>query len=398
MMMKLGSIFCSFLFFFFVYFYFLRNTEFKKPKNKKRNIGYIPDDLVVNILSKVPLASLARFRSVSKGWNALIKGVIRFEKSSQIMLIDSRVYLVSIDFLGAQDNIVNIKSQFSLKEPLSNSSKEVDIREVFHCEGLLLCTTEDDRLVVWNPCLGETRWIKPRSSNNLTRSTRDIYALGKSSCNKYKILRIALYAHGRAHMTPHLYEIYDFTSNSWRVVDQTRDWFMPRLGRSGTYVDGNTYWLAFSYTNEQPWTDILLRFDFSKERFTSMYIPSSGRNFALSVTREAQKLCMLASRADHIDVWIATKIDSTGSMSWSKFLTLKRVYNDQNREFITGMNFLADEENKVIVCPGESMVSDRFLHIVGEDKYIQVDHHEAGSRCSLLPSYVLLQMQQGSLG
>ncbi|KAF2547656.1 hypothetical protein F2Q70_00022890 [Brassica cretica] len=189
-------------------------------------------------------------------------------------------------------------------------------------------------------------------------------------------------------MMPHLYEIYDFTSNSWRVVDQTRDWFMPRLGRSGTCVDGNTYWLASSYTNEQPWTYILLRFDFSKQRFTSMYIPSSDRNFALSVTREAQKLCMLASRADHIDVWMATKIDSTGSMSWSKFLTLKRVYNNQNRKFITGMNFLADEENKVIVCPGESMVSDRFLHIVGEDKYIQVDHHEAGSRCSLLLSYV----------
>nr|VDD45675.1 unnamed protein product [Brassica oleracea] len=141
---------------------------------------YLPDDLLVDILSKkVPLASLARFRLVSKGWNALIKDVIRFKKSSQIMLIDSRVYLVSIDFLGAHDNIVNIKNQFSLKEPLSNSSKEVDIRE----------------------------------------------------------------------------------------------------------------------------------------RFTSMYIPSSGRNFALS-------------RANHIDVWMATKIDSTGSMSWSKFLTLKRVYNE----------------------------------------------------------------------
>ncbi|CAN7047415.1 unnamed protein product [Brassica oleracea var. botrytis] len=93
---------------------------------------YLPDDLLVDILSKkVPLASLARFRLVSKGWNALIKDVIRFKKSSQIMLIDSRVYLVSIDFLGAHDNIVNIKNQFSLKEPLSNSSKEVDIRERF---------------------------------------------------------------------------------------------------------------------------------------------------------------------------------------------------------------------------------------------------------------------------
>lgn len=129
----------------------------------------------MDILSKkVPLASLARFRMVSKGWNALIKDVIRFKKSSQIMLVDSRVYLVSIEFLGPQDNIVNITSQFSLKYPFLKISKEVNIREVFHCDGLLLCTTEDNRLVVWNPCLDETTWIKPRSYYERS----DIFALG----------------------------------------------------------------------------------------------------------------------------------------------------------------------------------------------------------------------------
>ncbi|CAF1932438.1 unnamed protein product, partial [Brassica napus] len=206
----------------------------------------LPEDLLVNILSKVPLASLARFRSVSKRWKALIN-YLRFKKSSidsrpkkntkssQIMLIDSRVYLVSIDFLGAHDNIVNIKNQFSLKEPLSNSSKEVDIR--YHCDGLLLCITEDDRLVVWNPCLDETTWIKPRSYYERS----DIFALGKSSCNKFKILRIAL-LHGPGpafeFTKPRLYEIYDFTSNSWRVVNEARDWSILGLGRRGTCVDG----------------------------------------------------------------------------------------------------------------------------------------------------------------
>ncbi|CAN7106376.1 unnamed protein product [Brassica rapa subsp. narinosa] len=211
---------------------------------------YLPEDLLVDILSKVPLAALARFRSVSKRWKALIN-YLRFKKSSQIMLIDSRVYLVSINFLGAQDNVVNITSQ-------------------------------------------------------------------------------------------------------------------------------------------QLWMDILLSFDFSTERFTSMHIPSSGRMFALSMTREEQKLCMLASvAADDVDVWMANKIDSSGAISWSKFITVKRVYNNhQWMMFLTGMNFLVDEENKVIVCPGKSLDSGRFLHIVGEDKCIQVDKHDdAGSRCSLLLSY-----------
>ncbi|CDY66804.1 BnaAnng23000D [Brassica napus] len=191
-------------------------------------------------------------------------------------------------------------------------------------------------------------------------------------------------------MKPRLYEIYDFTSNSWRVVhDETRDWSILGLARRGTCVDGNTYWLSFS-SGQQLWMDILLSFDFSTERFTSMHIPSSGRMFALSMTREEQKLCMLASvAADDVDVWMANKIDSSGAISWSKFITVKRVYNNhQWMMFLTGMNFLVDEENKVIVCPGKSLDSGRFLHIVGEDKCIQVDKHDdAGSRCSLLLSY-----------
>ncbi|KAH0880240.1 hypothetical protein HID58_067634, partial [Brassica napus] len=197
---------------------------------------------------------------------------VEFKKSS----IDSRVYLVSINLLGAQDNVVNITSQFSLKYPLSNSSKEVSIHE--------------------------TTWIKPRSYYERS----DIFALGKSSCNKFKILRIAL-LHGPGpafeFTKPRLYEIYDFTSNSWRVVNEARDW---------------------------------------------------------SILGEEHKLCMLASVADDVDIWMATKIDGAGAMSWSKFLTVKRVYNNQ---WI-------------------------FLHIVGEDKCIQVDKHDAGSRCSLLLSYV----------
>lgn len=41
---------------------------------------------------------------------------------------------------------VNATSQFYLEDPQFKSS-QVDIRKVFHCDGLLLCSTEDDRLV-----------------------------------------------------------------------------------------------------------------------------------------------------------------------------------------------------------------------------------------------------------
>ena len=82
-----------------------------------------------------------------------------------------------------------------------------------------------------------------------------------------------------------------------------------------------------------------------------MSLPGDPRSYnilSLSVTREEQKLCLLASggKVLHIDVCMATEIKSTGDMSWSKLLTVKQTHS-----LLNGMSFLADRENKVIVYP-----------------------------------------------
>ncbi|XP_010437407.1 PREDICTED: putative F-box protein At4g10190 [Camelina sativa] len=370
---------------------------------ERGNIRDLPDDLVVEILSRVPVVSLVRLRSTSKTWNVLIKdgriskkhddNAPRPRHSLIIMLIDFRLYLVSVDLHSNYNNKVKIASQFSLKDPVYASLKEVDIRHVFHCDGLLLCTTLYNRLVVWNLCSNETKWIQPRHFFKES----DIFALGKSSCKKYKILRINQSDCISGSVSILDCEIYDFTSNSWRVVGKTRSWFIPEWKgcRNGMSVNGNTYWLA---ALTKHWTDFILRFDFSTERFVSVSLPIDDDHLiSLSVTREDQKLCILATRAVESsigDVWIATKIESTGAASWSKFLSLNSVYRPFS--FDSGLNFLVDKENKVLVCRGKNGISDYFLHVVGEDnKCIQVDHHDAESTCSLVFSYVptLVQIQ-----
>ncbi|XP_056841612.1 putative F-box protein At4g10190 [Raphanus sativus] len=325
-------------------------------EKKRKNTIHVPEDLLVEILSRVPEASLARFRSTSKRWNALIKKEVKLAKKSlNLVLLNRRVYLVRLDL---HDVVVKVISQFRPSDPLSNSSEEIYIRRVCHCDGLLLCTTMDERLLVWNPCSGETsRIIKPINSHNYT----DVYALGKSSCNnEYKILRV--HHSGDGWMSPYLveYEIYDFTSNSWRVVGEARGWTFPGPWRHcGMSVDGITYWLSLDFSQEtqdrQRPRYTLRYFDFSTERFGLVSLPGDPRSyhvFALSVTREEQKLCMLTSRARlDIDVWMATKIKGTGDMSWSKLLSVKRTSSYQFFSLWNGMSFLADRENKVILHP-----------------------------------------------
>ncbi|XP_019092253.1 PREDICTED: LOW QUALITY PROTEIN: putative F-box protein At3g21120 [Camelina sativa] len=370
---------------------------------------HLPEDLVVEILYRVPAVSLARLRSISKGWNALIKnGRVLAKKHSAyaprqpplfIMLIDFRVYLVSVDLHGFDSNNVapsaKLTGQFSLKDPLS---KDVDIRNAFHCDGLLLCSTTDNRLVVWNPCSGATRWIQPRHSYD----EYDCYALGYdniSSC--YKILRM----HRRFvdYQWRHtLSEVYDFASNSWSSVgvSTTTDWYILPIHSRGIYVKGTTYWLAYGRLDDR----FLVSFDFSRERFQSLFFPADaniprGKHVVLSVTREEQQLCMFSTcdfandEGFFSDVWISTKMEGTGTVSWTK------SHRFHSKIYIT---VSADHEKKVLVCehilgPYHSIdIVGNVLHIVGEDIHIRRVNVYGEIRCPFLFTYVpsLVQIQQ----
>ncbi|ESQ47535.1 hypothetical protein EUTSA_v10022425mg [Eutrema salsugineum] len=368
----------------------------------------LPWDLAEEILSRVPAKSVARLRSTCKGWNALLKSMsfakmhtakAPKEESLNIMLIDSRVWLVRINL---HDPSAKVAAELYLKDPLSNSS-QVEIYNVFHCEDLLLCTTKDSRLVVWNPCSGETKWVKPRVSY---KASSDYYALGydnNSSCKNYKILRV-----DRQDIPiKNEYEIYDFTSNSWRVVGVSIDWFLA-LSRRGISVKGNTYWVATQAGT--PHADYLLSFDFSTERFQTLPLPLPHpfpyMNAVLSVVGEEQ-LCLLCTGfkslmgnlgLDDFQVWVANTSESVGS--WSKSLG---VYCYIRKKYSNGMSFLVDEQNEVVMY----LEDNNTLHVVGKDKrahtHIVGDNiggdssYLSSSSCSVLLSYVpsLARIQQG---
>ncbi|KAF8080703.1 hypothetical protein N665_0926s0004 [Sinapis alba] len=359
----------------------------------------LPGDLVEDILSRVSAISLARLRETSKQWNAIVKSG-RFakmhtanaptEESLIITLIDHKVCLVKINLHAPSVKVATHK--LYLKDPLSDSSEEVHIRNVFHCDGLLLCTTKDKRLVVWNPCSGETKWVKPRDRDTYKKT--DYYALGydnKSSCKQYKILRM-----DRQDLPlSNVYEIYDFTSNAWRVLGVASDWFLAKY-RRGVSSKGNTYWVA-TQAAEKPHHDFILSFDFSTEMFQSLSLPHlfPYGTSALSVVKEEQ-LCLLGADLDiffwdegtelsGLQVWVIT---STGS--WSKS---QAVYNTRRYPSSKGMSFLADEQNKVVVF----LNSNNMLHVMRQNKHILAKH--LGGNSSLLLNYVpsLAQIQEATL-
>ncbi|CAL9221204.1 unnamed protein product [Arabidopsis halleri] len=342
----------------------------------------LPSDLVEEILSRVPAITLNRLRSTCKRWNALFKDQRFIEKqvrksakqSMLLMLKEYRVCSMSVHNLleiekNAADPSTIFKVGFDLKDSRSISD-QVDVSEIFHCHGLLLCTTKDISLVVWNPCTGQSKWIQ-HSHAPYPRKGRSMFFLGygnNKSCRSYKILRY--WDDGTLCYQVVEFEIYDFSSDSWRVLNNVTCNFVPRV--NGMSLKGNGYCLALDNMNHH--IKYLLSFDFTTESFERLSLPVPDfrildhKTIALSVVREEQlSLLLQRCRASKVDVWVTNKID-TKEVLWSKFFTVD-IYIP--RDMLSyDVSFVIDKEKRMAVgCePSNSYKINNLVYIVGEDR------------------------------
>ncbi|CAA7032080.1 unnamed protein product [Microthlaspi erraticum] len=308
----------------------------------------LPLDLVDEILTRVPTTSLIRFRSACKRWNSLFKESGFSEKQSRrapkqhrvLMLKDDKLCFTRVNLKSVPPSIeFHEDALLTLKD---TNSKQGYIDQVQHCDGLLLCLTTDNRLVVWNPCLGQTRWIQSKNGCTSCYNKYHSYSLGyenKQSCRSYKVLMFGSRINE--------FEIYELSSNSWRLVNAPKN--LHRSGYSGVCLNGNTYWISREYSD-------LICFDFTRERFIGLLcLPNPPhrrrRRAALSVFREegVSKLCYTHFHdSGKVEMWVTNKIvDVEADLSWSKFAV---VLLGPSVNFSAFTSLLTDEEKKVAVC------------------------------------------------
>ncbi|KAF3599998.1 hypothetical protein F2Q69_00037908 [Brassica cretica] len=311
-------------------------------------ISDLPGDLFEDILSRVPAISLKRLRSSCKRWNRLFnnkefarKHLHKAPKQSFFLTVtkDYYIYLMTINHRG----IRSIQSKGELS-PID--CERIIISEVFHCDGLLLCTFDNKtRIMLWNSFTGQTSWgIQPFCTSHT-------YALGSYQESRYGNCSYKILSYKDDSV--HEFAIYEINSNSWRILDVVQDF---RL----LYIE---------------------TFDYTTERFGRLSLPCNCpldcfRNAAISVVSE-EKLAVLLLRKNtwEKEIWISNKIDGTKEVSWRKFVTVDYPKDDV---WISITRFLLNEEKKVALCC-ETCISDRFttmmkklIYIAGEDHKVKI--------------------------
>ncbi|KAG5415877.1 hypothetical protein IGI04_003444 [Brassica rapa subsp. trilocularis] len=308
-----------------------KTRQLVKYINQKKMVMItdLPFDLEKKILARVPKVSRPQWQTTCKRWYAVRQDLLSKKHLARtgrefILLLNTNVFSTTINLQGVH-NSVDPVMEFGGKLGSLQDSDDLQIHDIFYCKGLVLCTMVGKQmLVVCNPSNRETRYVEPRTSHGCSE-----YALGykgsKSSCvSSYKILRYCRYSDKQLKRTVSEFELYDFMSDSWRVLDiDEHDWEITARGVS---VKGNTYWVAKKKKDQ-----FILSFDFSRERFGLLPLPYESvgpEDFinnkyddtaVLSVVRDEQLSVLhqyLHVYSSEMKIWVSNTID-TKKVSWN---------------------------------------------------------------------------------
>ncbi|KAF2605180.1 hypothetical protein F2Q70_00025494 [Brassica cretica] len=223
------------------------------------------------------------------------------------------------------------------------------------------------RLMVWHPYLGQTRWIQP---GRTPYYSSDTYALGydNNSCN-HKILRYII-DYGEEE-----FEIYDFISDTWRTLDLdvTPDWgwgwgWGGEAFRLTTSVKGNTYFMYYE-RGDETYPDIFLCFDFTRERFgEKLHLPWSNSTPFSSFGEE--KLAALSGTK----IWVTTKVEPN-EVLWTNFLKLDL---ESIPRFTRRSLFIDEEKKRAVIftygCYDSLKIEKEYYnaaYIIGENDFFK---------------------------
>lgn len=329
------------------FFYFITKLIGGRKTGRAENGGerqmpstLLPEELIIELLSRLPTKSLVRFRSVCKAWNALIgdpgfvsKHLHQFsptnDQTKGVVLVNyccpiSRRSVVLLLCSHTHD----VVSSFQLPREMNFESLKV----VGSCNGLL-CVSDDDcsssmrsRLVLWNPLIRKFR-VLPKCVIGSTHLGSEkvngvVYGFGyHPTIDDYRLVRIVyMYHFDRPCFRA---EVYSLRTDSWVEIEA-----MPYRIYEPYCValNGVLHWIAFGRGVED--YEFILSFEMSDLVFRRIELP--GFNFSedgictrLAVLKDCLYLITYNHRGRQklFEIWL-----KNGHGDWTKELTIGPLF------------------------------------------------------------------------
>ncbi|KAK9923983.1 hypothetical protein M0R45_032375 [Rubus argutus] len=289
---------------------------------------YLDDVIVSEILARIPVKCLMRFRSVCKSWRALIADphfVKKHLSYAEGGIIDNSSRLLflmnppqSIDYEALKDlkedgdgYFANRALEFPVKFPSLKFVSE-RIMVMGSCNGLICVEVEGVGIVLWNPCTRDSKVLPNPPAANF--HPLDFYGFcHDSTTDDYKIIR------GRRSCEEALIHVFTLKTGSWRTTrDLNYDEFRGKgCTGQGCLLNGALHWLVG--TGLQP---RIMSFGVAEEKFEDTVVPLPDHKCSFhGVLKYKNYLCvyeLLIGTPDFLSVWLMKEYGA--KESWTQVI------------------------------------------------------------------------------
>ncbi|XP_056689902.1 F-box protein CPR1-like isoform X2 [Spinacia oleracea] len=284
----------------------------------------LPMPLIMDILSRLPVKDLLRFRCVSKTWKYLIDDshFIKLhlqhslENTTNLAVVIRSSYLYSVEFPALDEAII-------IDHPLKSYDMGTEV--LGSCNGLL-CLSNGEKhgingTVVYNPVTRKSRQV-PASKIKIPYGYEHlIYGFGYDLVNDdCKVVRVIQYSTNRPDSYDSEVKVFSLKASSWRKVqDFPREYLLCYRRRWGVYVNGCLNWMATLKPDE---SKLIVSFDLCSEVYKAVLLPKySAGEVHLTVEVLGQCLCLLIKYPTiRSEVWVMKEYGV--EESWIKLFTV----------------------------------------------------------------------------
>ncbi|KAJ4713972.1 F-box protein [Melia azedarach] len=273
------------------------------------------DDTTIEILSRLPVKSLIRFRCVCKSWYSLVKDPNFIYKH---LRNDDNIRLtVRYTVANEEDEYDDTDSYFSFfpDETLTDLSlQKLDpqrseaVAIVGPYDGIFCLFRCNTFITLWNIATKEYR-VLPKCKVLLPHYTTiqdtDVAFGFDFSCNAYKLVSILTLWDKKRRLQYELSHIvvYNLSTNSWRGYKgfEMKYYYMNYRGNS-TCLNGVCYWIVLEDFDSK----VILSFDMKDEVFQEIKTPCNPKSTLgeLALFNDSLSLLVLDEKEKCFDLWL----------------------------------------------------------------------------------------------
>ncbi|XP_045805711.1 F-box/kelch-repeat protein At3g06240-like [Trifolium pratense] len=267
----------------------------------KNPVLYLPHELIIQILLRLPVKSLIRFKCVCKSWFSIISSDPQFANSQFQLTAATHTHRALIISIVSPHETLSI----DLEESLDDDNASVSLNPNFlasgiaikgSCRGFILLHCSSS-LSLWNPSTGVYTNIPSGYNLDADADAENFYGFGyDQSTDDYLIVSIS------SDTDSSYLEFFSIRANTWKQIDpgtyiHHTNTIFDDDPRVGLFFNGAIHWFAHFLDLKKK---VIVAFDLMERKLLDMHFPDQ-----------------FISELDYCGLWVFQEFLSLWSMNYS---------------------------------------------------------------------------------